>query len=66
MHFYYVVRYIVFLIVTSVYQYTEGIGLLIDQCSALFKLFTNQGKRKIGKEKARNSWAIIGIARVKE
>ena len=55
MHFYYVVRYIVFLIVTSVYQYTEGIGLLIDQWSALFKLFTNQGKRKIGKEKARNS-----------
>ena len=36
--------YRLILIVTSVYQYTEGIGLLIDQWSALFKLFTNHGE----------------------
>ena len=66
MHFYYAVRYIVlYSIVTSVYQYTEGIGILIDQWM-LYLSYWNQGKRKIGKGKARNSLALTGITRVKE
>ena len=57
--------YRLILIVTSVYQYTEGIGLLIDQWM-LYLSYCNQGKRKIGKRKARNSLALTGITRVKE